>query len=52
MTARDSHLHCARVYLAEARRRRGQLFALVLLRWAGNQRRLAMECTRQGELFA
>ena len=35
-------LHCARVYLAEARRRRNQpAFHAVLLEWAANCRRRA-----------
>ena len=40
-----------RVYLAEARRRRGQTFGFVLLVWAANARRRAMAATVQGELF-
>ncbi len=36
-------LHIARVYLAEARRRRGQKFAVTLLLWAANARRRAMQ---------
>jgi len=50
VTDRESAIHCARVYLAEAKRRRGQPFALTLIRWAGNQRRRAMR--GQGRLFA
>lgn len=49
MSERALALHCARVYLAEARRRRGQPFAHVLLQWAGNARRMARR--GQGELF-
>ena len=52
MTDRALAIHCARVYLAEARRRRGQPFAHVLLEWAGNQRRRAAREPRQGGLFA
>lgn len=33
---REIKRHCARVYLAEARRRRGTWFAPVLLQWAKN----------------
>lgn len=44
-------LHCARVYLAEARRRRGQRFALVLLQWAANARRRAASEPTQRDLF-
>jgi hypothetical protein len=52
MSERDSAIHCARVYLAEAKRRRGQVFALTLIRWAGNQRRKAMRAVVQQDLFA
>jgi hypothetical protein len=45
-------LHCARVYLAEARRRRGQRFAHTLLLWAGNARRRAMQEPKQRDLFS
>jgi len=34
-------IHCTKVYLAEARRRRGQTFHAVLLRWAANCRQSA-----------
>ena len=34
----DAQIHCARVYLAEAKRRRGQPFHTVLLQWAANCR--------------
>lgn len=51
MTARAQHIHSARVYLAEARRRRLQSFGFVLLEWAGNARRRAMAATVQRELF-
>ena len=44
--------HCARVYIAEARRRRHDAaFHAVLLRWAANARRRGAEATRQRELF-
>ena len=51
MTERAANIHSARVYLAEARRRRGQTFGFVLLVWAANARRRAMAATVQGELF-
>lgn len=51
MTNREQHIHSARVYLAEARRRRGQSFGFVLLEWAANARRRAMAVRVQGELF-
>jgi hypothetical protein len=49
----EAHVHIARVYLAEARRRRRQTFGFVLLLWASNARRRAMECRQsvQMELF-
>ena len=34
----DAQIHCARVYLTEAKRRRGQPFHAVLLQWAANCR--------------
>jgi hypothetical protein len=37
-----AHVHRARVYLAEARKRRRQTFGFVLLIWAANARRRAM----------
>lgn len=52
MNERVSAIHAARVYLAEARRRRGSVFSLVLLRWAANQRHRAASVTVQRELFA
>ena len=59
MMDRVAHLHCARVYLAEARRRRmlGQgRWAAFWLQCAGNARRAAMAFTleppAQGNLFA
>ena len=51
MTDRAKHIHSARVYLAEARRRRNQSFGFVLLEWAGNARRRAMAAQVQRELF-
>ena len=41
MTARASHIHAARAYLAQVPlfRDRGQSFAFKLLEWAGNARR-------------
>lgn len=44
-------LHIARVYIAEARRRRGQKFAVTLLLWAANARRRAMQEPKQRDLF-
>lgn len=44
-------LHCARVYLAEARRRRGQKFAITLLLWAANARKRAANEPKQRDLF-
>lgn len=51
MTERAFEIHLARVYLTEAKRRRGQSFGFVLLEWAGNARRRAMAARMQGELF-
>ena len=48
---RDQHIHAARVYLAEARRRRSQTFGFVLLQWAANARKRAMAVQRQFEIF-
>ena len=48
----NPHIHCARVYIAEARRRRGQKFAVTLLLWAANARRRAMQEPKQRDLFA
>ena len=45
-------IHIARVYIAEARRRRGQKFAVTLLLWAANARRRAMQEQKQRDLFA
>lgn len=50
MVTTDSLKHCARVYLAEARRRRlDTAFWHTLMRWAANARREAMP--RQREMF-
>lgn len=57
MTTRSTHIHCARVYLAQSshftRRHRG--FSFVLLGWAANARRRAAsikhEFPVQGDLF-
>jgi hypothetical protein len=53
-TERERHLHLARVYLTQARtfRLRGSTFAFVLLEWAGNARRRALEPVGQLEMFA
>ena len=45
-------LHCARVYLAEASRRRGQRFAFTLLLWAANARKRAASEPKQRDLFS
>lgn len=47
-----SALHCARVYLAETKRRRGQRFAHTLLLWAANARKRAMSEPKQRDLFS
>lgn len=56
MNEREMSIHAARAYLAEARRRRGQRFAWVLLEWAANARRRAESARKnivqQGDLFA
>lgn len=39
--------HCAKVYLAEARRRRGQSFAATLIQWAKNAKRRSWEAKRE-----
>ena len=51
-TARAVHLLCARTYIGEAKRRRGQPFAFTLLEWAANARRRAASEPKQGEMFA
>ncbi|WP_169295702.1 hypothetical protein [Advenella sp. EE-W14] len=40
-SGRDLHIHCARVYLQEARRFRHCSFHAILLAWARNNRLLA-----------
>jgi hypothetical protein len=37
-TDREKQIHSAKVYLAECKRRRGQIFHAVLLKWAANCR--------------
>lgn len=51
MNDREANIHSARVYLAEARRRRRQSFGFVLLEWAANARRRAAAFIVQRELF-
>lgn len=51
-TARAVHLLCARTYIGETKRRRGQPFAFTLLQWAANARRRAASEPKQGDLFA
>lgn len=51
MDDRAANIYIARVYLTEARRRRGQTFGFILLEWAANARRRAMAATVQRELF-
>lgn len=57
MTDRASHIHCARVYLAQSRHftARARNFSFILLRWAANARRRAMSIKpalpTQGDLF-
>ena len=59
MSDRASHIHTARVYLAQSKHftRRARGFSFVLLQWAGNARRRAMavntnpvQCDLFGEL--
>lgn len=53
-TEREIARHCARVYLAEARRRRDRdpSFAATLLQWARNARNRSNERrATQGDLF-
>jgi hypothetical protein len=45
-------IYIARVYLAEARRRRGQRFAHTLLLWAANARKRAANEPKQRDLFS
>ena len=49
---RATDIRCARVYLAESRRRGRQPFAWTLLNWAANARKRASAAPRQTELFA
>ena len=53
MTDREQAINFARVYLTEARNRRGQRFSWTLLAWARNARLRAMRCSEpvQGGLF-
>jgi hypothetical protein len=55
MTEPEIQRMCARTYLAEARRRRGQPFAATLLQWARNARNRANArrppSPVQGDLF-
>lgn len=56
MSDRASHIHSARVYLAQSRHftRRARGFSFVLLQWAANARRRAMATNTgpvQGDLF-
>lgn len=50
---REQAIHSARVYLAEARNRRGESFFWVLLAWAASARRraAALQPKVQLELF-
>jgi len=50
-TARAVHLICARTYIGEAKRRRGQPFAFTLLQWAANARLRAQHEPVQRDLF-
>jgi hypothetical protein len=54
--SRAAHIHAARVYLAQSRHftARARNFSFVLLQWAANARRRAMETNTspaQGDLF-
>ncbi|MBK6414006.1 hypothetical protein [Sphingopyxis sp.] len=49
--ARAVHLLCARTYIGEAKRRRGQPFAFTLLQWAANARLRAQHEPVQRDLF-
>lgn len=55
MTPAEVERMCARAYLQEARRRRGQPFAATLLQWARNAAQRAREWRpeqpEQGDLF-
>ena len=49
---RESQLHCARVYLAEAKRRRSSGgFHAMLLQWAASCRKRMTQQPMQRELF-
>jgi hypothetical protein len=51
-TPRECALHSARVFIAEASRRRASpRFHAALLTWAANARRQATELARQREMF-
>ena len=57
MSDRESHIHCAKVFLAQSRHftHRSRGFSFVLLGWAANARRRAVEAKlalpAQGDLF-
>lgn len=56
MSDRATHIHTARVYLAQSRHftRRARGFSFVLLQWAANARKRAMAVNTspvQGDLF-
>ena len=53
VSERESNLYSARVFLAEAQRRRGTAFSWTLLQWAANARRRAAACReeKQPDLF-
>lgn len=50
MSYRDTDIHCARVYLQEAKRRREGTFHAVLLRWAANARLRAYHFVEVNEM--
>lgn len=47
LTDRETNLYAARVYVAEAQRRRGTAFAATLLQWAANARQRAAAADRK-----
>jgi hypothetical protein len=47
---KDTNIHCAKVYLQEARRRREGTFHAVLLRWAANCRLRAFHFVDANEI--
>lgn len=54
--SREMNIHCAKVYLTEAKRRRSGTFHAVLLKWAANCRIRALNFvpkkeTQQLEMF-